>query len=168
MRHLRGASGWRAWTLGVMLGLLGLLWLSGVALFATQTAFASDWTELLLPWRHSMAMLHGILAWCLTLWVGAHVWPHVMRCKDRPMTWRRWVAGWSLLLLLLFLGLSAWALMYGSADGHESVVMAHFWPGLVLPIGMGAHWIGPSLQRRHRRFSDGSIRNPSPRRPARE
>lgn len=161
MKLKASVTGWHPWPLGVLVAVLGGLWVSGVVLFGVQTQFAWDWSDMLLPWRQRMGVLHGVLAWCLTLWGGVHLWPHILRCKNRSISWRL-VAGWILVLLLLSLLLTAWGLMYGGADGHDWVLWVHFWPGLMVPIAISAHWIGPALKRRHPRFASAPPKSPSP------
>lgn len=146
--------------------LLGLLWLSGVWLFASEWDCFSDWAETLLPWRRLAVVLHGILAWCLTLWAGRFVWPHIHRFWSRPVPWRQSLSGWAMAAGLVCLLLSAWGLMYGSADGQPGWRIAHFWPGLWLPLVLFIHAQMRRFKRRLRWLEGDSIKSPSQRPPS--
>lgn len=145
----RASLGWNHFGLYALMGVVGLLWLSGVGLhhwLGIEDPFdLAPWEAVL---RRAAQIAHGVLAWLACVLAGRWVWPHVQIGRyQRHRAAARWLGALTL-VGGLGMALAGLVLLYGAAAWHDVASRVHWWIGLCWPVLLLLHLAWHAVQRR--------------------
>lgn len=146
-RHHHPRHGWTRFGVRLGIGLLLLLWLTGMLLelWPADSAFQlAAWQAGL---RRASVTLHGVGSWLALVAAGRWLWPHVAQVW-RLRAARRWWLGLAAIALTAAIAATGLALLYGPGDWHDALGQAHWWIAIGWPLLVLLHAV-----RRPRRAS---------------
>ncbi|MBC3878313.1 DUF4405 domain-containing protein [Undibacterium sp. FT79W] len=130
-----------AWHKYMLYGLVATLFISGVTWLLARYFLRTmgEFGENINPLEHWSMQAHGGLIIPLSFLVGGLLFQHIRRAHRAQ---RNRNTGWSMILILLWLALTGYALYYfSSEDLRPYWSTAHWTIGLTLPLMLGFHII---------------------------
>ncbi len=122
---------WHRWTLysvGTALLLSGVVWLLAHYFLRVPGEFG----ETIHPLEHLSMQLHGAVAMLALFFIGSLLNNHIRRANNAR---RNRLTGWLMIMLLIWLPLSGYALYYLASETNHSIwSLSHWIVGMLLPL----------------------------------